>query len=181
MAPAHRCSRARLCDCPCRTPRSHAVCLISAAIFFLRPHTASTIVISTRIRVFQHNWSNYAVRPAIDQRPLFALDCPKLPFCSRPRLDLTLSAATVSCGSTPVIHRAGASPQGIPDALTAWEPSARFLTRSSRAWKTRRSASWLSSAPRRRARRSCLALTTARARAPIDWRSLLLDFKRGGR
>jgi hypothetical protein len=26
-----------------------------------------------------------------------------------------------------------------------------------------------------------LALTTARARAPIDWRSLLLDFKRGGR
>jgi transposase-like protein len=29
--------------------------------------------------------------------------------------------------------------------------------------------------------KSCLALTTARARAPIDWRSLLLDFKRGGR
>ena len=38
-------------------------------------------------------------------------------------------------------------------------------SRCRRVWRTRRNASWSSSAPRRRARRSCSALSTARERA----------------
>ena len=48
------------------------------------------------------------------------------------------------------------------------------------SWRTTRNASWSSSARRQRAKRSCSASPTARARAPRIGASLLLDLKRRG-
>ena len=70
------------------------------------------------------------------------------------RLDRVITAARSMPASDNFERRPRATSTSGPTASTC-----------RRVWRTRRNASWSSSAPRRRARRSCSASSTARARA----------------